>query len=165
MAELTAEELLRFLPPDLTVAATVWGEARSQGLDGMAAVAWVILNRTKRPDRWAASMKDVCLQPHQFSCWEPAGGRANYFRTLAAARILLGAGANLVDPTLREALWVSHGVIARQVRDLTRGADHYLTVDLYHSNPPAWVAAMVWTATVGDHVFLHEPFTGKVPHA
>jgi len=49
---------------------TVYGEARGESEDGQAAVAWVIQNRVaKGRAHMSKTIKDVCLQPKQFSCW------------------------------------------------------------------------------------------------
>jgi spore germination cell wall hydrolase CwlJ-like protein len=51
------------------LARTLWAEARSQGGEGMHAVANVILNRAAQPDWWGKDIRSVCLAPYQFSCW------------------------------------------------------------------------------------------------
>jgi spore germination cell wall hydrolase CwlJ-like protein len=51
---------------DLIVAATIWGEARGEGTEGMKAVANVIRNRANSLNK---SPKDVVLQKKQFSIW------------------------------------------------------------------------------------------------
>jgi len=50
------------------LARTLWGEARGEGIDGMRAVAHVILNRVADA-RWPGTVAEVCLQPSQFSAW------------------------------------------------------------------------------------------------
>lgn len=48
------------------VAATLWGEARGEGFDGISAVAQIIKNRKDSSGRNFAT---ICLQSKQFSCW------------------------------------------------------------------------------------------------
>jgi len=42
----------------------LWREARGEGVGGMRAVAWVILNRSRK---WGRSIHDVIMQPNQFT--------------------------------------------------------------------------------------------------
>jgi hypothetical protein len=49
------------------LAATVWGEARSEGEDGMRAVAHVMVNRIGQ--RFGEDLATVILSPKQFSVW------------------------------------------------------------------------------------------------
>ena len=48
------------------IAKTLYGEARSEGYEGILAVATVIFNRAKGDRDMFAK---VCLKPKQFSCW------------------------------------------------------------------------------------------------
>jgi hypothetical protein len=48
------------------IAKTLYGEARSEGYEGILAVATVIFNRAKGDKNEFAK---VCLKPKQFSCW------------------------------------------------------------------------------------------------
>lgn len=51
---------------------TVWREARGADLTAMAAVASTIKNRAKDSrGRWPKTVQGVCLQPKQFSCFNP----------------------------------------------------------------------------------------------
>nr|WP_240796909.1 cell wall hydrolase [Terasakiella sp. SH-1] len=53
----------------LTMARTLYGEARGEGRHGMECVAQVILNRVNRGGWWGNDIASVCLKPWQFSCW------------------------------------------------------------------------------------------------
>ena len=105
------------------------------------------------------SAREVCLAPLQFSCWQPIGGQANHAAVMAVAHAMAGAPSDtskrgVVDPVVRECQWIADGVLSGACRDITRGADHYLTTALLSSTKkPGWVVAMVWTATVGTHAF------------
>lgn len=50
--------------------ATMWGEARGEGVEGMRAVGHVIMNRVQNK-RWGDTIKEVSLARKQFSCWNP----------------------------------------------------------------------------------------------
>ena len=54
---------------DDILARTIVGEARGEGHTGMVAVANVVMNRVAKPSWWGRTVKDVCLKPYQFSCW------------------------------------------------------------------------------------------------
>lgn len=56
----------------IALARTLWGEGRSVGESAYLAIANVILNRV-RSDRFPNTIKDVVLQPHQFSTWGALG--------------------------------------------------------------------------------------------
>jgi len=53
----------------ITMAKTVWGEARGESVKGQIAVAWVIKNRADNPRWWGKTIEEVCLKKYQFSCW------------------------------------------------------------------------------------------------
>lgn len=50
---------------------TIWGEARGEGVQGMRAVAHVIMNRANHPSRWKDTIRGVSKEKAQFSCWNP----------------------------------------------------------------------------------------------
>ncbi len=68
-----AEALHRELEID-TLARTIWGEARGEDAEGMAAVASIIMNRVRIAKAkgeywWGNSVIQICQKPYQFSCW------------------------------------------------------------------------------------------------
>lgn len=133
----------------LTLARTLWGEARGEPLDGQIAVAWVIRNRATRA-RFAGRLvgsagapAHVCLAPWQFSCWNDNDPNR--------AKLLV-----LREDQCRGQVGVASNVLDGLVADPTNGADHYHTIDppgwatLW---PPDWVPSMRETARFGGHVF------------
>ena len=54
----------------LTLARTVWGEARGEGTEGQKAVIHTVFNRFKS-GRWYAgkTIAATCKKPWQYSCW------------------------------------------------------------------------------------------------
>lgn len=128
------------------VAATLWGEARNQGDDGMRAVAWVVANRVRRKHRGLTSAAAVCRARKQFSCWNDndpnlpkmqriaASPDRNYIAASAIARELLTSGL--------------------QGRDVTNGATHYYARSL---RPPAyWARGKTPCAAIGGHLFYND---------
>jgi len=72
-ADRDMHEFYRALEVD-SLARTLWGEARGEGVEGMKAVACVILNRVKIAEEkgkcwWGNNIIQVCQKPYQFSCW------------------------------------------------------------------------------------------------
>ncbi len=49
-----------------TLMLTIYGEARGEGLEGKFGVGFVIVNRSRL---WKKSIKDVCYEKNQFSCY------------------------------------------------------------------------------------------------
>lgn len=138
---------------DLTAtAATLYGEARNQGLEGLVAVGNVIRNRTIQS---GTSFKAVCLKRAQFSCWMPAGGPTNYELTLNRAECLITGEAPSDHALLVKCLHVAEGMIAGLYRDNTWGSTHYLTRTLYRSGrAPRWAQEGRVMAEIKAHVFL-----------
>ena len=130
----------------LTVAQTVWGEARGEPWEGMIAVAWVIRNRVdtdlgsdRKPDWWGEGYKEVCLKPYQFSCWRDIP--TLYTKTPKD----LGACYKAAEAVLE-------GI----EEDPTEGATHYHTIKKPRWAsvwPPKWVKTLTSTVRIGGHVF------------
>ncbi len=110
---MTPAEIRARLDHEQAVVCTLYGESRSEPLDGQLAVASVIRNRVRadlghdgKPDWWGEGFRQVCLQRKQFTCWNEDGS-ANSAKTHALAEsLLLGFPAfdvGLVD-TLR---WIA----------------------------------------------------------
>ncbi len=118
------------------LARTIYGEARGEGLRGMQAVANVVMNRVKAASWYGASVKDVCLKPYQFSCWNE--NDPNRAKILAATPVQLAQARNIAEQA-----------IAGTLPDITGGATHYHA----KSVNPYWAASMTKTATIGSHIF------------
>lgn len=132
----------------LVLSLTCDGEARGEGLRGKAAVCWVVVNRAHSRKQTIA---EVCLAPKQFSCWnynDPNAQRLDALAHLPEGQWPLA---------FRECVQVANDVIDGKTLDPTGGADHYLTLTLYHSKGcPRWAKQMTPTATIGNHIFLKE---------
>lgn len=130
------------------LARTMWGEARGEGGDGMAAVAHVVLNRVARQTYWGRDVIGVCQKPWQFSCWN---------RNDPNLPQLLKVDSG--DARLRLALDLAGQLLAqpralREAADPTRRATHYHTRSL---NPrPRWSLGRDPCARIGAHLFYND---------
>lgn len=114
------------LASEAAFAMTLWGEARGESLQAKSVIASVILNRAGKPswmDGWllpSTPLKDrvkaVCLQPRQFSCWNPLDPNS----------------AKLWEPLVHdspvvwyECVWIAAAALDGAFRNQTMGADHY----------------------------------------
>lgn len=136
------------------LALTLFGEGRSESLDGRCAIAWTVQNRV---NAWGQSVTDRCLQKSQYSTWFPYGGVDNYRRTLdLAEKVFKSLPLDKDQAIYRECKYVAQGVMSRWLRDRTNGALHYMTTDLYNSHAcPSWAAGPEITIVViGAHTFF-----------
>lgn len=116
------------------LALCVYRESRGESLFGQQLVAKVILNRANDVhQRWPRTIRDVILQPMQFSSFNPSDSNVSVYphdddvwkRCVAAADVVLAGGLSEV------------------------GANHYHTLDVH----PAWSNGITPDITEGHHVF------------
>lgn len=120
------------------LARTIWGEARGEGAEGMAAVAAVIVNRARRGGWWGNSIRAVCLKPWQFSCWNPTDPNRVKLLTVGTE-----------DAAFRVALEIARQAVAGTLPDPTGGATHYHNATV----SPTWAKGAQVSAQIGGHVF------------
>jgi N-acetylmuramoyl-L-alanine amidase len=141
--------IVEALSDDTILGLTLWGEARSEPIEGIVAVASVIRNRM-RDKRWPDTYRGVCLQRRQFSCWRPEGGPKNYERMLELA----GLYAEKKPPAgtmLEQCAWVALGVTRDALSDRVKGANHYHSAGM--TPRPSWAQPAVPVCQVASHVF------------
>lgn len=119
------------------MARTIYGEARGEGSKGMQAVANVIMNRVNAGSWYGASIKDVCLKPYQFSCWNNDDPNRQIIMNATPAQ-------------LATARAIAEKVVNGNLPDITGGATHYHATSIA---APYWTASMRKTATIGHHIF------------
>jgi hypothetical protein len=132
------------------LAATVWGEARSEGELGMRAVAHVMVNRVGQ--RFGEDLTTVILSPKQFSVWNRGDPNRRHV-------------ANLVRDPQRDSdgEWEVAQRIAREVLaghsvDPTGGALFYHT----RAVRPRWSRHGVGRQVIGAHIFYADvPDSGE----
>ena len=122
-------------------ARTLWGEARGEGRTGMEAVASVICNRARhpRPGWGGQSIRQVCQQRCQFSCWNR--NDPNLPKLMAVTR---------EDPAFAMALQVAHLAASGTLADPTDGSDHYFAVN---TRVPNWATRDKFVKKIGNHAF------------
>lgn len=147
--------------------ATMWGEARGEGTDGMIAVGNVILNRLAS-GRWGKKVKGVVRHPEQFSCWNSNDPNVKLIARMAEIDSIFSKRDEGFDEWFekfskspdapRYKKWIEAKKLARKLltdrgTDVTNGANHY------HASyvKPFWVPHMKEkTATVGNHIFYDD---------
>lgn len=115
------------------VARTLWGEARSQEVMGMVAVACVIMNRSYNPGWWGTGLRGVCLVPMQFSCWNDDDPQAEKMRS------------PINDMEYVQASTIAEMLFNHSINDITNGADHY-RAEYAH---PVWADGKIPTYICG----------------
>lgn len=126
------------------MARTIWGEARSEGEQGMKAVACVIMNRFNE-NIWYSkykgehSIKAVCLKPKQFSCWNADDPNSK-----------MCSSVNTNDKIFVEAIEIAKNAKNGKIKDITKGANHYFAD---YIKAPKWVKDMKFCIKIGRHNF------------
>jgi len=127
----------------LTVAKTMFGEARGEGITGMIAVGCVIRNRATHPRVrwWGVGWQGVCLAPFQFSCWNEKDPNRKL--------LLAIEDVSPPDPIFGLARAIAREVIDGLMPDITGGADHYHSIDVR----PNWAEGKTPTKRIRQHIF------------
>ena len=117
----------------LIVALTLLGEARGEGIEGMAGVASVIQTRATERHQTPAQ---VCLAPKQFSFWNGKHTEAEKAKLLA-------------NPQGENALRLARLVCSGKMPDVVNGANHYHALSVH----PKWATASKQTKQINNHKF------------
>lgn len=156
---MTEEQLKAGLNDHLALGLTAWAEARGDAAQGGSsveerlAVMAVCMNRAADVrHRWPKTVAGVCLQPVQFSCWNP-GKDANHLALVEQAQAALD-GKVIADGLLQETLFLADGVLRGIIQDKTGGANHYYAPKAMGGKVPAWAKGLRPVAVVGDQLFF-----------
>jgi N-acetylmuramoyl-L-alanine amidase len=127
---------------------TLYGECRGEKIEGQLACASVIRRRAQERRK---SIKEVCLEPLQFSCWNV--NDPNFTKIL-----------NLLDDPLVEhpdedvihqLKWIAQGMMEEKLLDNTDRANHYLATWLWSSpSRPSWAKGVKEFKVIGSQVFF-----------
>jgi conjugal transfer mating pair stabilization protein TraG len=119
---------------------TIAFEAGEEPDEGKAAVAHVVLNRTKT-GKWGDSIKEVVTRPWQFEPWMT---RRKQMQSLSPS-----------DPLYQEAARIADAVLSGQMPDPTAGATHFLNPKIVRQRRggslPAWARGE--GQPIGQHTF------------
>jgi len=128
------------------MAKTLYGEARGEGLIGVEAIACTIMNRhkialSKGDYWWGKTIKEICLKPFQFSCWNTNDPNFKKIRDVSYE-----------NPVFKMCCRVSERAMTGFLPDITNGATHYHT----KTTNPAWARHLVPVEEIGNHLFYRE---------
>lgn len=129
------------LNPDDVLARTLVGEARGEGDLGMEDVACTIMNRVARPCWWGHTVKEVCLFPKQYSCWNEGDPNREVILALDDTKSIYV-----------EALTIARRAIAGELQDRTQGATHYQRIGTNAS----WSRGLTPCFIEGHHEFYND---------
>ncbi|MFZ2017071.1 MAG: cell wall hydrolase [Methyloceanibacter sp.] len=119
---------------------TIAFEAGEEPDEGKAAVAHVVLNRTKT-GRWGDTIKDVVTRPWQFEPW------------MTRRKEIGRLSPN--DPRYKDAARIADAVLSGQMPDPTAGATHFLNPTIVRQRRggslPSW--AQGEGRPIGQHTF------------
>ncbi|MEQ9486045.1 cell wall hydrolase [Coleofasciculus sp. F4-SAH-05] len=145
---LTPEITLESLANDIDILArTIYGEARGESDQGKEAVAWSVINRVNYAQArggywWGNTIRDVCLKPWQYSCWN----RNNPNRP-----VILNVTAS--NSVFARCLKIAEDVIARRISTPVDDATHYYAD---YISPPFWVRSGTFVIKIGVHLFYKD---------
>ena len=112
----------------ICLALTVFHEARGEPLSGRIAVAFIPVTRARKNN---TSICWEVFKPNQFS-----------WTLYPEKRKTLPAGREWQD-----AVFIADSVLRGQVKDFTKGADHFDT------GKPGWSRGMIYMGKWGNHTF------------
>jgi len=115
----------------------VYGEARGECFDGMKGVASVILNRVYLSKIWPNNIRDVILQPKQFSCFNK--------NDVNRGKLLNPDVVRWIQIVNNIALCYFH-FDSRWLKDAT----HYFSIKI---KPPKWAETLRYVTTIDNHKF------------
>jgi N-acetylmuramoyl-L-alanine amidase len=143
---MTIEEMLS----EEILALTLWGEARGETAEGQIAVANVITNRFRRQLGRYKTIKDVCLEPKQFSCWNKDDPNREKMLKLSEQ-----FKREITDKMLKQVHHIAVGAISGIWIDNTGNSINYMTNTLFHSeNRPSWARFPRNPTQIGNHTFF-----------
>jgi len=116
-------------------------EARSDGQEGMQAVANSVMNRVNHPTWWGKSIVSVCLAPKQYSSWNADSTQ------IPLVRDAMVEGDQFYQDALTIAEWAVEGALP----DITKGSDSYFAVSM---SPPFWARSNEFTVQIGRQRFF-----------
>jgi len=124
------------------LAAVLFSETKD--IEDAKGIANVILNRTKRPERFGGSLEEVVLAPYQFS-----GVGTPEFNKAANLQFK----SKDEESIFKKFLSVSSSALRGGLEDNTNGADNYVNLKIAK---PKWAKVYPKTAKIKDHTYYKE---------
>lgn len=106
-------------------------------------IANVIINRTKRPERFGSTIEEVIYQPKQFS-----GVGSNEWN-----KVVNGKLTDKEADIYKQMIQVAYQAVMGKLEDTTDGADHYFNPKIAQ---PKWAAKMKKTTENKYHTYYKE---------
>jgi spore germination cell wall hydrolase CwlJ-like protein len=123
-------------------AAVLFSETKD--IEDAKGIMSVIMNRTKRPDRFGATITDVVLAPYQFS-----GVNSPEFQKAATLKFKNKDEEGIFKQFLSIVSSAKNGTL----EDKTDGSDHYVNLKLAK---PSWIKKMTKKNKIGEHTYFKE---------
>ena len=129
------------------LALTMWGEARSDGVDAMRAVGHVVINRIRSSRAFGKNVKEVVWKRKSFSCWNQGDPNRDAMKKIAS----------LPEKHPSKQRWHQAVKLAKNIVSGKDGTDPTHGALFYHTKgmgKPYWVSDdMKPVAVVGNHLF------------
>jgi hypothetical protein len=112
----------RLMTDEEALTLVIWGEARSEIIEGKIGVAMVVKNRWLAHYLGAQTIAEVCVQHDAFSAW------SQEVQVMQSEQEMLTGDPSLAhhpDPVIRLCLEIARATIAGTLADNTRQATHY----------------------------------------
>lgn len=130
------------MPNDAVILAnTLFSETKD--IEDAKGIANVIINRTKRPERFGATIQDVVFAPAQFS-----GVGSNEWTKAATNKF-----NEEEEQIYKQMLQVAYQAVKGKLKDNTGGADHYANLKL---SKPKFSKVYPKTVQIGEHTYFKE---------
>jgi len=126
------------------LAATLFSETKD--VEDARGIANVIINRSKRPDRFGATIPDVIYAPYQFS----GVGTPEFQKA-----VNLQFENKDEEKIFKQFLSVASSAVRGTLEDNTNGADHYVNLKL---SRPSWSKVYPKTVKIDQHTYYKEVF-------
>ena len=130
------------------LALVIYGEARGEGLDGMLAVASVVMNRVMADGWFGKNIKEVILKKKQFSCFNENDPNRPLLEVLAENF----DHALRYNKVMRMCYWIAKGVLEGFLSSNVEDATHYH----HYKVKPYWAKQMKEVRRIGNHVFYRK---------
>ena len=150
----SSNQIFYQLPVQKLLAITAYGEAATEGIEGLSGVLNVIGNRTKYPDQFSDQSilvttgniyHAVILKPYQFSVFNNTNpGRARMERFAQNFDL-----AYRNEEVLRTAYDLAGKLLSGLLPDNTHGATFYHATSVL----PSWASEIPVIGQIGNHIF------------